>query len=61
MSFPIGQTAKQRVLKKYPGAYAKEGLMSGDWYIYRKSGSEYVAIAKAETAKLAWKQAADSL
>jgi hypothetical protein len=50
-------TPKQRVLKKYPKAYAKDGLMSGDWYVYRgQFGSE--PIGSGWTPQQAWAAAA---
>ena len=52
------RTPKQRVLKKHPKAYAKEGLMSGDWYIYIPRGRGHIPIAKELNAKAAWAAAA---
>lgn len=52
--------AKTIVRSKYPTAYAKEGLMSGNWYIYRAKDSQHI-LASAVTARQAWKIAAGRL
>jgi hypothetical protein len=54
-------TPKQRVLQKCPKAYAHEGLMSGEWYIYKTSGHCHVAVAKGATPRQAWAEAAKLL
>ena len=43
------------MLKKFPKAFAKEGLMSGNWYVYAPAG---VVIGLASSAKAAWEAAA---
>lgn len=57
-------TPKQKVLKKYPRAYAKEGLMSGDWYIYipvGKNSDSYRCLGSGYNARKAWEAVAQSL
>jgi hypothetical protein len=53
-------TAKAKVLKKYPKAYAKEGIMSGDWYVFQGNYG-HPPLASGTTAQQAWKRAAESL
>lgn len=60
MSLPTLKTAKTIVREKYPTAYAREGLMSGNWYIYRAKDSQQI-LASAYTVKQAWKIAAGRL
>lgn len=53
-------TPMQRVKAKYPKAYCRDGLMSGDWYVYRgQYGSS--PIASGITGKQAWANAAKAL
>lgn len=47
-------TPKERVLNEFPNAYAKEGLMSGDWYIHHNRH----VLGKGATAAAAWRNAA---
>ena len=55
------RTPKQRVKKKFPNAYAQQGLMSGNWYIYAKKGEKrYQLSGGFTTPKQAWADAAAS-
>ena len=51
-------TAKQRVLKRFPKAYARDGLMSGDWYVYIPRGDGVRSLGKGGTPAQAWAAAA---
>lgn len=55
----MAKTPKQLVLKKWPKAFAKQGVMSGKWYVHPDNNR--VPLAVAETAALAWKEAAKTL
>lgn len=57
-------TAKQQVLKRYPDAYAKQGSLSGDWYVYApKRHWPIIGISGGDksSASKAWQNAAESL
>lgn len=58
MATTLDSSNKKRVLKRYPGAYAKEGLMSGNWYVYRVKGRSHIVAGTGRTAKEAWAHAA---
>ena len=50
-------TPKQRVMKKYPQSFAQEGLISGNWYVYRKANRDRI-LGAGPTANSAWNEAA---
>lgn len=60
MSRPTLKTAKGKVLKKYPRAYAKEGLMSGDWYVFSGRFGR-PPLASGTSPQQAWKRASEML
>lgn len=57
MSNRCTDTAKARVIRKFPKACSKQGLLSGQWYVYRNSIKDR-CLGMGDTARQAWREAA---